>query len=596
VKDYLECIPQLNTILSALTPNEYEWVLATREQVVYTTSGVLSSIGISTSTHPESHPWVKEIFSGANRITKKVRGWRGDFNRICNVVGIALLDTKEEVKGALLYITPYNNHFYIETLLTTIQEMIQEENLNTALDIFTRKSLNIFGCAMIGIYLKNEGKYTLSSVSANQKESIDFLEKREFPQDFGVNYFEKEINGDLEFEPILRDISELKEEWVLPFKSFGISHMVCMPLIHYRQLLGVVVLFGNEEDLLTEEQCSDLTQVIPIVSSFVYEQRLRNASFDREQALTLLLRGTEILVQADSEEQLLSEAGEMAMEILFLPGGFFLLANSAGKWEIRSPFGRLKQTDWDWNTWISQYIFQKNEVLINQHKTVYVLEIEDNPFNWERVLIQPLQTHSGIVGELWLMNKKENVADQRQEILSAFVRCVGVALETIRQRDELALLANTDRLTGILNRQGFEQRIREEMAGTLRRESTFLLLVLDLDLFKQINDTHGHPVGDEVLKTIAQNLRSAVREQDIVSRTGGDEFTVVLTDIQSGEEALLVIERMKKSMQLEDYELGVSIGVAEFPTEGRDYDELYRLADLRLYQGKNMGKGKIVLN
>ncbi|MFZ3372112.1 MAG: GGDEF domain-containing protein, partial [Desulfitobacteriaceae bacterium] len=90
------------------------------------------------------------------------------------------------------------------------------------------------------------------------------------------------------------------------------------------------------------------------------------------------------------------------------------------------------------------------------------------------------------------------------------------------------------------------------------------------------------------------NLRTAVREEDIVARTGGDEFTIVLTDLARGQEALVIMERLKEELSLDKYGLGVSIGVAEFPTEARDYEGLYRLADQRLYEGKNNGKGKIV--
>lgn len=475
-------------------------------------------------------------------------------------------------------------------LLSTILEMNQEENLLTALNLFTRRTLEIFSCSVSGIYLWEKGKYELFSISAHLQENTHFLRNREFSRDFGANW----VGIADEFQPAFRDLCKSDEEWAVPFKNNGITQLVCVPFIHFGQKLGAIVLLGGQGDSLDNERYLYIKQVIPLISSFIYEQQLRLASIDREQALTLLLRGTEILVQADSEEQLLTEAGEMAMEILFLPGGFFLLGNSEGIGEVRAPFGRLKQTDWDWQTWVRQYIPQGK--LSIRNPSVHFLDINDNPFNWERVWIQPLRTHSGVVGELWLMNNKEHATEQRQEILSAFVRVVGVALETLRQRDELARLANTDRLTGILNRQGFEQRIREEMAGTLRRETTFLLLVLDLDLFKQLNDTLGHPVGDEALKYIAQNLRVAVREEDIVARTGGDEFTVVLTDVKIGEEAVLVIERMKKNMRLEEYQLGVSIGVAEFPTEGRNYDELYRLADQRLYRGKNLGKGYIISN
>lgn len=463
---------------------------------------------------------------------------------------------------------PSNKLTYAERLLKTIQEMNREENLTIALNLFTQRSVELFGCDVAAIYLLEQGKYTLFSLSTREERFRNSFLARKFPQDF---------------RPISSEVSGKDEEWVLP-------------LTHFDKTLGAFVLIGKQTQVEDESLTVFAEQVISIISSFIYERMLRNDFLDREQALTLLLRGTEILVRADSEEQLLSEAGEMAMEILFLPGGFFLLEGEDGVWQIRSPFGHLKQErEWDWRTWVRRYISKEECFLRNS--TVHFLDIEDNPFKWERVWIHPLKTHSGIVGELWLMNSGKHFNEKKQEILAAFIRVVGVALETIRQREELARLARTDRLTGILNRQGFEQRVREEIASCLRRNSHFLLLVLDLDLFKQLNDTMGHPMGDRALKEIAQNLRAAVREQDIVARTGGDEFTVVLTDISlRSNNAVKVIERMREAMRLELYNLGVSIGVAEFPIEGRTYDELYRLADQRLYRGKNSGKGTIILN
>ncbi len=461
-----------------------------------------------------------------------------------------------------------NNPSYAEVFLTTIQEMNSETNLVTALNLFTKRCLALFSCDVVAIFLQEERKYNLYSVSSTSEE-------------YRNAFLQKSVTRD--FSSMTYDLNESANEWVLP-------------LSHFDNTLGALVLGFDHVDDNTKKLKDFLSKVVSLISSFIFERQLRIDALEREQALTLLLRGTEILVQAESEVQLLSEAGEMAMEILFLPGGFFLLEDPDGTWDIRSPFGRLRQEmEWDWRTWVRQY--SSKEDCFRRSAMVHYLDIEDNPFNWERVWIHPLQTHhSGVIGELWLMNSKDLQTYKKQEILAAFVRVVGVALETMRQKEELTHLANTDRLTGILNRQGFEQRVREEMASTLRRESRFLLLVLDLDLFKQLNDTKGHPVGDMALKEIAQNLRSAVREQDIVARTGGDEFTVVLTDIGKMEESLQVIQRMRKCMGLERYNLGVSIGAAEFPSEGRTYDELYRLADQRLYRGKHLGKGYIIIN
>lgn len=482
-----------------------------------------------------------------------------------------------------------------EALLSLIQEMTREENMPASLGIFSQKSLDFFNCSMVGIWLMEDEKYSLYSVSSREEEALSFLHDKAFPRDFGMNWSGMGVKECLEAHPMIHDLSGLQTKWAIPFKDAGFLRFICMPLYHFGQMLGAAIFLGKRDDFINEDSLFWLMKIVPVVSSFVYEQQLRIASIEREQSLALLLRGTEILVQADSEEQLLTEAGEMAMEILFLSGGFFLLSNRAKTWQIRAPFGRLKQTEWDWVTWVKQYIMGSQGITLVPHSRIHYMDVEDdNPFGWKRVLIQPLQTHSEILGELWLMDDQKHTTEQQQEILAAFVRIVAVAIESIRHRDELARLANTDRLTGILNRQGFEQRIREEMSGTLRRNSNFLLLVLDLDAFKQLNDTHGHPIGDKALREVAQNLRSAVREEDIVARTGGDEFTVILTDIQRGEEAMMVIERIRKSMKLEEFDLGVSIGVAEFPTEGYHYDELYHLADQRLYQGKNAGKGLVI--
>lgn len=594
-QQFKECIPQFQSLLSALSREDHEWVLASRQEVIYITPGVEAETGITLGMSIDEHPWFQEIFKTKKEIMVRRKGWRTDSERLSQVIGVPLLDSSGEVQGAILYVMEFYNKIKAKDILSLVQDLTREEDLMTALNIFTQQSLNLFRVSMVGIWLWQEGKYGLASISALLDEQLTYIESEEFPKDFGLSWIQEyQINGTTDPLPRRYSLDELNEPCVHTLKEFGLKTLVCMPLIHFGQTLGQIILFARELDDTEDETVYWIHQAVPFVSSFVYEQQLRFASIDREQALTFLLRGTEILVQADTEEQLLTEAGEMAMEILYLPCGFFFLKDG-GEWHIRAPFGRLKQTDWDWKKWIDQQVVQNGyEHISDYDPNLRFMNVEENPDQWRKILIQPIQTHTGVIGELWLMDELEWVAEQRQEILAAYVRDVGVALETIRQRDELAHLASTDRLTGILNRQGFDQRIREEMAGTIRRKSTFLLLILDLDFFKTLNDTKGHPTGDLALMTIAQNLRASVREEDIVARTGGDEFTVVLTDAHRSPEIQHAIERMKAKLELEKFELDVSIGVAEFPTEGGDYEELYRLADQRLYVGKKNGKGQTI--
>ncbi|AHF07150.1 diguanylate cyclase [Desulfitobacterium metallireducens DSM 15288] len=592
-----EYMPILQHLLSAICEKEHEWIVTNRKKVLYTSPGAFIETGIFQGMSTEELPWFKEILYKKDRVVIKKQGWRADSEKRGLIVGVPLLDESAEVQGACFSITEFHDKIRANDVLNLAQDMAREEDQFAALKIVTRRVLDLFQVSMVGVWLWTEGEYGVVSVSTSSEELRSYVENK-LPPEFGldwVNHFSKTEKNE-QHQLIRYNLDQLNEAWVKPLKEFGLVTLVSIPLNHFGQTLGQIVLFTQERENIDNENIYWLRQIVPFVSSFVYEQQLRMAALEREQALTLLLRGTEILVQADTEEQLLTEAGEMAMEILFLPGGFFFLYEQ-GEWIIRAPFGRLKQAEWAWKDWVwKQMERDKYDRFTNPHAVSHFLEVGDNPEHWRKILIQPIVNHSGLMGELWLMDDLEWVTEQRQEIVSAYVRDVGVALDAIRQRDELSHLASTDRLTGILNRQGFDHRIREEMAGTLRRQSSFLLLILDLDFFKRLNDTQGHPAGDLALKTLAQNLCASVRESDIVSRTGGDEFTVVLTDLHFSPEARKVIERMKGNLGLKQFGLDVSIGVVEFPAEGRNYEELYRLADQRLYIGKNMGKGQIVFH
>lgn len=507
----------------------------------------------------------------------------------------------------------HRNRLKPEDIFKLLQEINHEEDLEGALRVLTKRGLEFFNAIIAGIWLWQDKKFQSLAISTRTETQQKFLPDA-LPIDFRV-FEEGVVEGKTFVGPkiILHEIDDAGNEsgtadsqgmscfsaWSEILREFRVRRILCVPLIHFGQLLGVLTLFSDDPTSFDKENIHWLEQLIPLISSNVYEQQLRLAALDREQALSLLLRGTEILVKAVSEVQLLAEAGEMAMEILYLEAGFFHM-EVKGEWELRAPFGRLKQYEKEWNEWI-QKDKQRNHSLgyvPNAAPTLRILNETDQrglPHLVKKILIQPIETYRGIVGELWLIDSGTRDLEQTQEILSAFVRMLSMALETIRQRQELEHLATTDRLTGILNRQGFEQRILSEMAGTLRRGSTFLFLLLDLDGFKNLNDTQGHPIGDLALRHLAQNLQKSVRQEDIVARTGGDEFAVILTDLKLGSDALRLMERLKNNLGLEKYNLGISIGVAEFPTEARDYETLYKVSDHRLYVGKQNGKGHIIM-
>ncbi|CAI2799835.1 EAL domain-containing protein [Pseudomonas fluorescens group sp.] len=160
---------------------------------------------------------------------------------------------------------------------------------------------------------------------------------------------------------------------------------------------------------------------------------------------------------------------------------------------------------------------------------------------------------------------------------------------------QLEFQAVTDPLTGLLNRRGFYQAVENTLLRSERVEQSLVLLYLDLDGFKRVNDSLGHDAGDRVLRWVSEQLQGCLRSYDILGRMGGDEFTALL-ELEFPEQAAKIaeklIERVSICQQVEglDVMLGVSIGIATFPDCGSDLNGLLRAADIAMYEAKRAGR------
>jgi diguanylate cyclase (GGDEF)-like protein len=156
--------------------------------------------------------------------------------------------------------------------------------------------------------------------------------------------------------------------------------------------------------------------------------------------------------------------------------------------------------------------------------------------------------------------------------------------------------AFTDHLTGLANRRRFERQLVREVARTLRYAHPFSLLMIDIDHFKQVNDTHGHEAGDEALIRLGRTLQEGTRGIDLAARVGGEEFAIILTETEY-HGGMEVAERLRLAIKAAEIpvvgHITASFGVADCPSGGQTSRELLAAADSALYEAKRLGRDRV---
>lgn len=208
-------------------------------------------------------------------------------------------------------------------------------------------------------------------------------------------------------------------------------------------------------------------------------------------------------------------------------------------------------------------------------------------------------------GELWNRRKNGEVYPEWLTISAvknsecSITHFVGVFndISSVKEAQaQLDFLAHHDALTHLPNRTLFRDRLRHALIHAQRENKNLAVLFLDLDRFKTINDTLGHPVGDDLLKQAAERMQQAIRADDTLARLGGDEFVLLLEDDSNAHHAVIVAHKLlqifNRPMFIDDHALTVtaSIGIALFPHDGKDVDTLIKHADLAMYQAKQQGR------
>ena len=243
----------------------------------------------------------------------------------------------------------------------------------------------------------------------------------------------------------------------------------------------------------------------------------------------------------------------------------------------------------------------REAVLSNQaHLDPRVRTVPGTPLEPEALICIPLIARGSIKGALNIYREGEAVAfsDMEFEIAKRFGDAAALALDNAESRARLEHQARTDSLTGLFNHSVFYERLLGSLQESSRTHMPLAVLMLDIDDFKHVNDVHGHAVGDELLRFLAEALRAIVRPEDVICRLGGEEFAVVM-DGCGGEDAVRVAERVQSRLAAVDFpgigRMTVSVGLSLGPEHAMNPRELAACAEAAMMTAKAQGKNQVVL-
>jgi len=415
------------------------------------------------------------------------------------------------------------------------------------------------------------------------------------PSDGGLIYFC--IN---EKKPLISsDISEKKLD-VGYLKKDKVSSLIAVPVMDGNFPLGVVVADSARFHAFTTADSDTLQMFSKQLMRILRRERVYPQIYRSYTTLKVLNEESSKLLTSLDVDVIVRSLIDGAYRIAASEIVFFMAKGK--EFEILHQIGLPPQ---------EKKVFNLKgtllDIVVKNKEPFYLSDVRDYrapimPFKTENVgsvFALPMLYEKDLLGILTFLSEKTNALNPYQiELLGVFGNQASTSIANARFHAEIEKLAVTDGLTGLFNHRHFQERLSQEFSRLERFSEPMSILILDIDFFKDINDTYGHPVGDSVLKAVADVIRKTIRNIDIPARYGGEEFAVILLNT-GARGALNMAERLRKtvmnkrfSAEDQTFKVTVSIGISTYPKDGKSKEELIEKADRALYQAKNSGRNR----
>lgn len=488
----------------------------------------------------------------------------------------------------------------IKTFLSLISDIKPDDNLLKIYDVLFDITMFFYNAEGLILFSRGEKGFFAEKVLSKEKERFKALILQ--PKGLLLELIEKKKAISIDS---LMDILQIG----LPD---DVTNVNLFPIVIQDKVKKIFCIlnseFIKEDEEIIFELCkasgfiSEFSKLKEMYSLYLSEKDIIQKAFEclvplkeAERLYETIIDTTVELTRAEKASLMVSENGSSGLTI------------KAARGINKKLFNQIKIMAGEG---IAGQVYQRGEpivVKVKDDEVKYPLS-KRTKYKTSSFVSLPLKVGNDIFGVLNVADKIDgtNFTDSDIILLNAFSMFASLAIERANYHSlagHLKELSITDSLTGLFNRRYFEERFLEEIHRSQRHNLKFSLAIMDIDDFKQFNDTEGHLAGDDILRYIANISKDCLRVSDVIARFGGEEFAVIMP--QTGkEEAFLVAERIRNSIKDQipniwkkypNKYITITIGVATFPEDGNNRKELIRNADRALYKGKIEGKDRTII-